>query len=438
MFGKRIILQLIVIVFFISTAFGQTPEYAYVVTTEVINSYNNYPITGELDMNSDVGRIEQIKYPATSSTIGNIYFDFVNIPDGFSEIYINVNQNDYMECDYSQPSETILKSNFNYGIIGAGVNMSNCNYVYNLYPLHIVGTDNVDPICPLTRLELTGGYDWEYLIGDKEDELLEWKTYAEKTPRIFPNIGDIYDKEGININELNVSSPKRKIHFRTGHIESGKYVTPITYTVTGCSPLFEEYYNHTKTSCSYNEDGKIGVKLSRNISANEQLIATLFMKGDNGLILVSQYATQRLDGTDKILTLEELGEGKVGFNWPEDIDAGTYYFKYQTLNINATPSKPEDVYDPFWDSLVTTDDFTIEKALNVSFEVKKINDESCFESGDGKIQIFNVKGEEGRTFEYQINNGSWIPFSGNSTIVNNLGKGNYIIKVRDNRGCKAK
>ena len=94
MFGKRVILQLIIIVFYTITAFGQTPEYAYLVTTEVINSYNNYPITGELNMNSDVGRIEQVKYPATSSTIGNTYFDFITIPQGFSEVYVDVNQND--------------------------------------------------------------------------------------------------------------------------------------------------------------------------------------------------------------------------------------------------------------------------------------------------------------------------------------------------------
>ncbi|AZJ36023.1 hypothetical protein D6T69_11010 [Tenacibaculum singaporense] len=448
MFGKRVILQLIIIVFYTITAFGQTPEYAYLVTTEVINSYNNYPITGELNMNSDVGRIEQVKYPATSSTIGNTYFDFITIPQGFSEVYIDVNQNNYMECDYSQPSETILKSDFNYGIIAAGLYMSNCNYVYNLYPLHIIGTNNVDPICLLTKVELTGGYDWEYLIGNKDDTALEWKVLSSATPTININIGDIYDKESIIINELPVDSEKRKIHFRTGHRASGKYVTPITYTVIGCSPPFKGYYNQTKTSCSYFKDGNISLKIGRGIDPSEQLAVTLFKKDSNSDILVSQYSTKQLSTTDsKIIVLEDFGGGVFGFKWPVDIDAGIYYFRYQTLNEADTPQKPDASDSVFWDKLVKTPNFTIEKATNVDFTAKWVNDESCFEAGDGKIQIEVTSGETGRSYFYIVYKvegttetleRDWTSFSGTTTVISGLGKGEYKIKVKDNEGCLAK
>lgn len=427
MFSKiRIILQFIVITFFTVNAFGQNPEYAYLLKTEIV---------GSLHANGGNTYIGTLKfdYFASTGNVGKVYFDFVDL-NSFSSVKVKVYNSairlgTYPDCEYTR-EETVLKENFNSrGVLSFG----GCSFQQTVYPLHIVGTDNTDPVCSLTTINLKGGYDWEYQIGNRG-----WKTLASATQSVNINIGDIYADNGIDINELPTDSAERSIHFQTGHKASNKFVARRTYTITGCSPVFVEYYDKAKTSCSYETDGKISIKLNRNIdSSKERLVVTLY-KSDR--ILIGQEHTTN--------SLIPLNSTNYGYIWPNDIDAGTYYFLYQTQNINLDiPTAPEIDDGSSWDKLVKTPNFTIEKATNVDFTAKWVNHESCFEAGDGKIQVEVTSGETGRSYFYIVYKiegttetleRNWTSFSGTTTVISGLGKGEYKIKVKDSQGCLAK
>ncbi|MGQ3679478.1 hypothetical protein [Tenacibaculum discolor] len=283
------------------------------------------------------------------------------------------------------------------------------------------------------------GLVWEYV--DKNGNWKELPNYKSRYP-LNVSLLDIFgtnwrEKIGANLNlRFKFTAP-----FTTDTVAS---IQNYTITLTECSPDFESYYNLSNTSCSYKSDGKISVKLSNNINTTEQLVATLFKKDSNGDILINQYSTKQLDSTDStVLVLEDLGGGFFGFNWPKDIDAGSYYFRYQVLNKVTTPSKPKAT-DPFWYTLVKTPNFTIKKATNVTFEAKLSGDENCVNSKDGKIRVFNVSGGTGEGYEYELNESTdWIPFDpsnikANEVIIGGRGKGTYKVKVRDSKKCLAK
>ena len=432
MYSKiKTIAQFIVFVLSINV-FGQNPEYAYLVKTKIVEYL--HANNGSLSINTDLGGGGSSHYFATYSTVGDVYFDFMSLPDNFSQSKIRIDNTaikiaNYPDCEYTR-EETVLKENFNSrGVLSFG----GCSFQQTVYPLHIVGTDNTDPVCSLTTINLKGGYDWEYQIGNGG-----WKTLASATQSVNINIGDIYADNGIDINELPTGSAERSIHFQTGHKASNKFVARRTYTITGCSPVFVEYYDKAKTSCSYETDGKISIKLNRNIdSSKERLVVTLY-KSDR--VLIGQEHTTS--------SLIPLNATNYGYIWPNDIDAGTYYFLYQTQNINLDiPTAPNIDDGSSWDKLVKTPNFTIEKATNVDFTAKWLNDESCFEAGDGKIQVEVTSGETGRSYLYIVYKiegttetleRNWTSFSGTTTVINGLGKGEYKIKVKDSEGCLAK
>ncbi|RSC93669.1 hypothetical protein [Tenacibaculum singaporense] len=450
MFSKRIIiLQLIIIGFNTINVIGQSDKYALLFksTLEEESTYYDSEFSCEIKYS---WRTFSFQYKSTSLNKREPQYDFYYLPDDFIEINllfegkVDYRTHTVPDC-FMIPEISIDKTNFNI------MPLFGCNFTVIVYPLHVEGTDNTEPVCSTTTLELRGGYDWEYLIGDtvsEDGKELEWKPLSFSTPSINPNIGDIYTIENINIDDLDVASPKRKIHFRAGHVASGTYVTPITYTVTGCSPQFIGYYDKIKTSCSYFKDGNISLKIDRDIDPSEQLVVTLFKDESSGDILTGQYSTKQLSAIDsKIIVLEGFGGGVFGFKWPVDIDAGIYYFRYQTLNEADTPQKPDASDSVFWDKLVKTPNFTIEKATNVDFTAKWVNDESCFEAGDGKIQIEVTSGETGRSYFYIVYKvegttetleRDWTSFSGTTTVISGLGKGEYKIKVKDNEGCLAK
>ncbi|MDE1207630.1 hypothetical protein [Tenacibaculum larymnensis] len=432
MYGKiKIIVQFIVFVLSINV-FGQNPEYAYLVKTEITGYL--HANNGSLSIKTNLGGIGSGNYFATASNVGNVYFDFMQLQDGFTQSTISIYNYairiaNYPDCDYTR-EETILKEDFNNR---SYLNYGGCSFQQRVYPLHIVGTDNTDPVCSLTTINLKGGYDWEYQIGNGG-----WKTLASATQSVNINIGDIYADNGIDINELPTGSAERSIHFQTGHKASNKFVARRTYTITGCSPVFVEYYDKTKTSCFYKTDGNIGIKLGRNIdSSKERLVVTLY-KSDR--VLIGQEHTTN--------SLIPLNSTNYGYMWPNNIDAGTYYFLYQTQNINLDiPTAPEIDDGSSWDKLVKTPSFTIEKATNVDFTAAPLNDESCFEIGDGEIQLEVTSGEAGRSYLYivykiegttEILERDWTSFSGTSTTINGLSKGKYRIKVKDSQGCLAK
>ncbi|WP_299108791.1 T9SS type A sorting domain-containing protein [uncultured Tenacibaculum sp.] len=80
-------------------------------------------------------------------------------------------------------------------------------------------------------------------------------------------------------------------------------------------------------------------------------------------------------------------------------------------------------------------DFVIAAPPKVVFSASKVQDETCYNSKDGKIKI-NGAGGSG-SFYYSLNNGTtWSSstFSG-STTISGLAPGGYTIRIRDTKGC---
>ncbi|MDC1162409.1 hypothetical protein OAT18_03095 [Tenacibaculum sp.] len=307
-----------------------------------------------------------------------------------------------------------------------------CDLTHKVYLLHTRGPSALEPLCTRNTIKLSGGYDWQYAIGDISANTVQWKHLASAKVSIEANIGEIYVNENIRINDLPIGDFKRSIHFRTGYNGSGKYVNSLSYRVIGCSPKFNNYYEKLKTSCSYKNDGRVSLSFERNLDTNERLIVTIY--NSDGVLLGQETKEE---------TLINLGVDNFGYVWPNLLGQDTYYFLYQTQNKNFTIPIPQENDDgSSWDKLVRTPIFTIEKSLAVNFNIEKINDKTCFKKEDGIIKIMNISGELGRNFSYIMTKpdgtSQEVNINGNSAVISGLGSGKYKIKVKDSRGCYAK
>ncbi|MEQ3500069.1 hypothetical protein ABMY20_09955 [Tenacibaculum sp. SSH1-16] len=204
------------------------------------------------------------------------------------------------------------------------------------------------------------------------------------------------------------------------------------------SPKLKKVVEDNAT-CNYSKDGTFRLELNRDLAEDEYLVVSLFFKDetnlDEGFSLYKQQDTSTLVKIDNNYT----------YTWDysqDPLPSQTYKIKYQTYKgAEGIPDESS------WASLKFSNEFTIQKATNVDFTAKRVNDESCFEAGDGKIQVEVTSGETGRLYFYilykiegttEIVERGWTSFSGTTTIISGLGKGKYKIKVKDSEGCLAK
>ena len=219
-----------------------------------------------------------------------------------------------------------------------------------------------------------------------------------------------------------------------------------SFTIFPCPPkLIEETESikpieSIKTTCYYDKDGRFKINFDRKL-LNEKLILTLYFKDLNGIFQVYKQ--------EDTLILEDNLNGTYSYTW-KGLNDGfldpkeEYKVKYQTLrNIN----KEILANDPSWSYAEESKPFTISKAVNVVFTAIKLNDKNCFNSGYGKIKLDITKGEETRKYSYilyKIKDSKetvyrdWTEFSGKSTIIENLDKNKYRIKVKDSKECFAR
>ena len=98
-----------------------------------------------------------------------------------------------------------------------------------------------------------------------------------------------------------------------------------------------------------------------------------------------------------------------------------------------------DDKNTYSETTVTPYKFKILKNSPVDFTVSKV-DVWCYGGADGEITISATGGTK-RGYEYQINDGDWIPFSNDSAstqLIKNLSAGQYKIMVRDSNHCVAR
>ena len=209
-----------------------------------------------------------------------------------------------------------------------------------------------------------------------------------------------------------------------------------TYTImlTECAPELVGEIETQNTKCNYTSDGKFTMTVDRDLVLGEKLIVSLYKLNQTS----SSYVFLTQEPTDVLI---DNSNQTYSYSWVGDIPSGNYKIKYQTLKGtgNAIPSN-----DMSWTTIGFSNEFIISNPSKLIFNVVKLNNESCFEKGDGKIKISVTNFESGRTFQYRLYKVSgstvtifkdWTNFSNDTLEIVGLDKSIYRIKVRDNKQC---
>ncbi|MDC1162408.1 hypothetical protein OAT18_03090 [Tenacibaculum sp.] len=263
------------------------------------------------------------------------------------------------------------------------------------------------------------GY-WEYQTKDSN----EWKKVIDKIR------GDQFDgyPMTLTLNDFEEDFTNYTGSFRL-RFKFRNYTSDIlNYSIIYCSPNLKEPISTDKTICDYSNDGKFKMTFDRDLKDNEKLVVSIYKKQNDNLIFFDQETSSTL-----IKNLDE----SYSYSWVKGLAPEKYYLKYQTLVGNGNiPSS-----DPSWTTLQESS-FTINKSLKVQFEARKKNDETCFEKGDGKIEIYNIRGESDRSFSYIITKpdgtNKEVQINGMTEIISGLKLGLHKIKVKDSKECFAK
>lgn len=273
-------------------------------------------------------------------------------------------------------------------------------------------------------------YAVEYSVGGN------FKTYLPYARRESYFDLDYSKLEGVEIG--GVVSLRIK-YYNSGDYSSNPYLYSdlVNFTIFGCSPKLTQEPSPIKTTCSYSKDGRVKVTFNRQLNNEKLFLSVRFREiGTTTYYLYSQEDTT---------TLQDNLNGTYSYTWKGTylyLEPGNEYkIKYQTLSIDSEL----DDKDPSWNTAEENEkSFLIPTATNVQFDAKKLNDENCVNSEDGKIRVFNVSGGTGEGYEYELNESTdWIPFDpsnikANEVIIGGRRKGTYKVKVRDSKKCLAK
>ncbi len=273
-------------------------------------------------------------------------------------------------------------------------------------------------------------YAVEYSVGGN------FKTYLPYARRESYFDLDYSKLEGVEIG--GVVSLRIK-YYNSGDYSSNPYLYSdlVNFTIFGCSPKLTQEPSPIKTTCSYSKDGRVKVTFNRQLNNEKLFLSVRFREiGTTTYYLYSQEDTT---------TLQDNLNGTYSYTWKGTylyLEPGNEYkIKYQTLSIDSEL----DDKDPSWNTAEENEkSFLIPTATNVQFDAKKLNDENCVNSEDGKIRVFNVSGGTGEGYEYELNESTdWIPFDpsnikANEVIIGGRRKGTYKVKVRDSKKCMAK
>lgn len=307
-------------------------------------------------------------------------------------------------------------------------------------------------------------YTWQYYVDFTRDESLLFPENTERAIKNEDSSGHAYSGRGdfsFSSNWRNFPSQflgkdtitfiaedlfgeyadqfvGRSIKFRI-RMSNGWISDKIfSFVFIPSSPKLKKVVEDNAT-CNYSKDGTFRLELNRDLADDEYLTVSLFFKDETnleeGYSLFKQQDTSMLVKIDNNYTYT--------WNYSQDpLPPQTYKIKYQTYNgAEGIPDESS------WASLKFSNEFTIQKATNVDFIAKWVNDESCFEAGDGKIQVEVTSGETGRSYFYIVYKieettetleRGWTSFLGSTTVISGLGKGKYKIKVKDSQDCLAK
>ncbi|WP_143569691.1 hypothetical protein [Tenacibaculum agarivorans] len=307
---------------------------------------------------------------------------------------------------------------------GYSPRMTHIRFSYRIYPIIKLTQPTDNNIAPnqYFNTRATSGFlaptyrKWEYKLGNGA-----WKYVPNAS-------GSVLIKRPQDF--LSGNYIGQYIRFRIKTCNTNYNSTIVSYYLIDNPPPIISH-SVTKTRCNYTSDGGITLNFQRPLRTNEKMLIALYFEntvGSNSFYFYKSFSTTNLsyDGTN------------YSYTFPENLDAGNYQVKYQTVNRNLGEEN--------WTSL-TARNVKINETAQVNFNITKRSDKTCFVRDDGYIEI-NANGEKGRTFFYQYLKGgvlqtiagqSWIPFSNpNTTRISGLGEYTYRIQVRDSNNCYAR
>ncbi len=180
-------------------------------------------------------------------------------------------------------------------------------------------------------------------------------------------------------------------------------------------------------TCSYKDDATFTLYFDRQINSSEELYLNLKKKEKRGSFQPTDF--------DIIKSFTKIGNKLYKYDWPlskKKLLAGEYKaiisgFERGNASAGGKPICEQAYYF-----------FKINAPDSVKFAAKHIQNEQCYDSKDGRIEI-SASGGTG-TYSYILNGNNW---SGAKTftaaqspiVLSNIKPGTYSIQVRDSKGC---
>lgn len=201
------------------------------------------------------------------------------------------------------------------------------------------------------------------------------------------NLSNFYGKNKLEIglSEIPNLAIGQTVHFRISNCTNSNI---LSYSFTNCSPKIQEL-RKSDITCSYLNDGSMSILFERKLESYEKLNINLLKLFTSGYSIIKDKNDQTYDSTTLL------------YNWPENLDAGTYKIKYQITPIG----------DP-----VESAPFTINPATPLTFELQNPKNPSCFGAEDGSVDILITRGVP-----------KFFEVDGDSVIPNELGPNLYRI-----------
>ena len=230
----------------------------------------------------------------------------------------------------------------------------------------------------------------------------------------------------------------KSLKFRIGMSNGWNSWQILPFTFIASSPKLKKIVKQN-LRCNYTKDATFKLELDRNLVKNEKLIVSVFFEDVTNK--TDGYSLFKQEDSDDLI---KESNGNYSFTW-QGLNEGflepnkKYKVKYQTQKNGVTNADLA--------TLKFSPPFIILLPKNVNFKATKLNDETCFNLVDGKIRLNITSGEETRKYSYILYKvedtketvyRNWTEFSGKSTIIENLDKNKYKIKVKDSNECFAR
>ncbi|SEB38501.1 Por secretion system C-terminal sorting domain-containing protein [Tenacibaculum sp. MAR_2009_124] len=277
----------------------------------------------------------------------------------------------------------------------------------------------------------TGGWDWrcEMILEQLDIARAALRNYSGPRTRQVPVWRSISAGRGRTSFNLRLShlysraADRRRALTRTINIRvkpgcSGSYVSRtigIRFLPEG--PKTIRAPSVKQPTCSYSTDANFTLYFNRQISSGERVNINLLKKLRHSNRYVS------VGNRTNIRSFRRV-RGNWVYDWNSgDLEGGNYKVEITGFRSGSSETCGRDSFT-----------FNITKPAAVTYNATKNQDETCFGRRDGKITITASGGS--RSFVYSLNNGrTWSRSFSGWTQVTNLTPNNYIIKVKDSKGC---